>query len=262
MRGGADAPVIAVFSPKGGVGTSAIASNLAVALQQELGDVILMDGDLQFGDVLVHLNTRATRTMIDLIHDTGLEVDLVGEILLPHSSGLKLLLAPAKPELADAVSSPMITEIVTELRKQSKAVVIDTYSMLTDETLTILDIADYILVILVPELPAIKNTRSFLDLADELEFDPDRLRVVINKADELGGVPPNKVEQVLKLQHTFHIPRDPQIGSRIEKRGFCVLTRCFGPFGGGYYRYGPTNMAGFRPNRRCPCRRGCLNAMF
>ncbi|NJN97684.1 MAG: response regulator/pilus assembly protein [Anaerolineales bacterium] len=91
------APVIAVYSPKGGIGTSTIAANLAVALQQQQGDVVLMDADLQFGDILVHLNTKATRTISDLIQNDELDAELVPEITLAHNSGLKLLLAPPQP---------------------------------------------------------------------------------------------------------------------------------------------------------------------
>ena len=94
---GTDSKAIAVYSPKGGIGTSTIAANLAVALQQKYGDVALMDADLQFGDILVHLNTRAHRTMIDLIHEEGFDLELLDEVLLPHNSGLKMLLAPSQP---------------------------------------------------------------------------------------------------------------------------------------------------------------------
>jgi DNA-binding NarL/FixJ family response regulator len=96
-------PVIAIYSPKGGIGTSTLAVNLAVALQQAYGDTVLMDADLQFGDVPVHLNTKAARTVSDLVHDGQLDIELVPEIVLAHHSGLKLLLGPSQPELADAI---------------------------------------------------------------------------------------------------------------------------------------------------------------
>ncbi len=211
------APVIVVYSPKGGVGTSAIAGNLAVALQQEIGDVVLVDGAFQFGDIMVHLNTRSPRTIVDLVHESGVEVDLLPDILMPHTSGLKLLLAPSKPELADTVTPDMISSVINELKTQSRVVVVDTACKLTDETLTILDHADYILAVTVPELPSIKNTKQFLDLADELDFNLNRLKVVINKANEMGAVPPDKVAKVLKLDHTYNIPQDPRMAATLRK---------------------------------------------
>lgn len=211
------APVIVVYSPKGGIGTSTIAANLAVALQQEQGDVVLMDADLQFGDILVHLNTKATRTISDLIQNGELDAELVPEIALAHNSGLKLLLAPPTPELADSITPPMVVEIIKVLKKHFKIVVIDTTSQLTDKTLVVLDNADYILVVNTPELPAIKNTKLFLELADQLEIPSNRLGVVINRSNLPGGVSPDKIEKALKLSQAYRIPYDPKMHLAINK---------------------------------------------
>ena len=211
------APVIAVYSPKGGVGTSAIAANLAVALHQAHGDVALMDGSLQFGDILVHLNTRPSRTIVDLVHDGTLEVDLLLDVLLAHDSGLKLLLAPPTPELADTIPAPMIKEVIGGLKSQFKAVIIDTDSQLTDTTLTVLEAADYILMVTVPELPAIKSAKLFLEVAEQLEYSTDQIIVAINRANEPGGVRLDKLEQVLKLSHTYRVPYDPKLHFTLNK---------------------------------------------
>lgn len=211
------APVIAVYSPKGGIGTSTVAANLAVALQQEQGDVVLMDADLQFGDILVHLNTKATRTISDLIQNDELDAELVPEITLAHNSGLKLLLAPPTPELADSITPPMVVEVIESLKKHFKIVVVDTSSQLNDKTLMILDNADYILVVSTPELPAIKNTKLFLELAEQLEIAPNRLGVVINRSTLPGGISPDKIEKALKLSQTYRIPYDPKMHLAINK---------------------------------------------
>lgn len=215
--GSVTAPVIAVYSPKGGVGTSAIAGNLAIALQQEVGSTVLMDGVLQFGDIMVHLNTRATRTICDLVHDSSFEVDLLPDILLPHTSGLKLLLGPPSPELADAITPTGIVEVINNLKRQFKLVVIDTHSQLTDETLAALDNADYVLLVITPELPAIKNAKHFLELAELLELKLERIKVVINRANEPGGVPPKKVKEILALERAFYIPQDPRLDASLRK---------------------------------------------
>lgn len=211
------APVIAVYSPKGGIGTSTIAANLAVALQQEHGDVVLMDADLQFGDILVHLNTKATRTISDLIQNGELDAELVPEIALAHNSGLKLLLAPPQPELADSITPPMVVEIIKSLKKHFKIVVVDTSSQLNDKTLVVLDNADYILVVNTPELPAIKSTKLFMELADQLEIASNRLGVVINRSTLPGGISPDKIEKALKLSQTYRIPYDPKMHLAISK---------------------------------------------
>jgi pilus assembly protein CpaE len=216
--------VIAVYSPKGGIGTSTIAANLAVALQQRYGDVVLMDADLQFGDILVHLNTRPTRTMSDLVHEGGFDLELVTDVLLPHNSGLKLLLAPPQPELADAVSVEMVAGLIKSLRGDFRAVVVDTPHKLDDKTVAVLENADYILLILTPELPAIKSGKLFLELYDRLEYDRTRLGVVINKADLASGISPAKIEKILKVEHTFRIPHDPRLILAVN-RGIIVVQQ-------------------------------------
>lgn len=215
--------VIAVYSPKGGIGVSTIAANLAVALQQRYGDVVLMDADLQFGDILVHLNTRPSRTMTDLVHDEGFDLELLPDVLLPHNSGLKLLLAPSQPELADAVTPEMIRGLIKSLKNQFRAVLVDTNNKLDDKTMAVLDSADYILLLTAPELPAIKSAKLFLELFEHLEFDRDRVGVVINSANLVGGIPPYKIEKILKLQRAFQIPYDPRILLAVN-RGI-VLTQ-------------------------------------
>jgi len=214
---GAGGPIIAVYSPKGGVGSSALASNLGVALQQQMGDTVLMDGAFQFGDILVHLNTRPVRTISDLVHDGNLEVDLLPDVVLPHESGLKLLLAPTQPQLADFITEPIIKEVLKGLKRQYNAVVIDTTSQLNERTLTILDMADIILLVTVPELPSIKNAKLFLEVAEQLDFNLDKIKVLINRFNIPGGIRPEKLEQVLSLTQTYRVPYDPKLHVALNK---------------------------------------------
>ncbi len=216
-RGTADAPVIAIYSPKGGIGTSVLAANLAVALQREYGDVALLDADLQFGDILVHLNTRATRTMSDLIHQGELDIELLPDVMLSHNSGLKLLLAPPQPEYADAITGDIVDKIIKGLKRDFKIVLVDTCSKLNDATMTVLDNADYILMLTSPELPAVKSAKLFLELADRLEFGSERLGVVINRANLPGGIPPKQIGKVLNIKHAYFIPYDPKLHLAINK---------------------------------------------
>lgn len=213
--------VIVTYSPKGGTGTSAIAANLAVALQQEHGDVLLMDGDLQFGDIQVHLNTKPTRTISDLIFEGQLDLELLPDVILSHPSGLKLLLAPPQPELADAILPGMLAELAEALKQQFKIVVIDTDSRLTDKTITLFDVADHILVLSAPELPSIKNAKLFLEIAQQLEFGAGRVAMVLNRLGLPGGVAPEKIEKALNFQYAYRIPDDPRMHLAIS-RGIAV----------------------------------------
>ena len=111
----------------------------------------------------------------------------------------------------------MISEIIKSLKKHFKIVVIDTSSQLNDKTLVVLDNADYILVVTTPELPAIKSTKLFLELADQLEFSSKQVGVVINRATLPGGISPDKMEKALKLPQAYRIPYDPKIHLAINK---------------------------------------------
>jgi len=217
VEGEPNALVIAVYSPKGGVGTSAIAANLAVALHQEQGDVVLVDSVFQAGDIQVHLNTRPTRTVSDLVHEGDLEVDLLTDILLPHESGIKLLLAPSQPQFADFITVPMVTSIIDQLKKQFKIIVIDTETQLTDRTLTVLEAADYTLLVIVPELPAIKSAKLYLEIVEQLDFDPKHIMVAVNRANMPGGVRPDQIEKVLKIQGTYLIPYDLKMRAALNR---------------------------------------------
>ncbi|MCG3209443.1 MAG: Chemotaxis response regulator protein-glutamate methylesterase [Anaerolineae bacterium] len=224
-----ESPIIAVYSPKGGTGVSAIAVNLAVAVHQALGDTVLMDGALQFGDVSVHLDTRPTRSIIDMIHDGQMEADLLDDVLLPHNSGLKLLMAPPQPELAESVSNSMVPEVLATLKKQFNAVVVDTICHLTHHTLSIFDAADCVLVLLTPELPAIKSAKLFLELTEQLHFKDKHIFVVINRSDFPGGIQPRQIQKVLKLEQTYQIPHDPRIVNALARGAPVVLSDSAAP---------------------------------
>jgi pilus assembly protein CpaE len=162
--------------------------------------------------------------MSDLVHEGGFDLELVTDVLLPHNSGLKLLLAPPQPELADAVSVEMVAGLIKSLRGDFRAVVVDTPHKLDDKTVAVLENADYILLILTPELPAIKSGKLFLELYDRLEYDRTRLGVVINKADLASGISPAKIEKILKVEHTFRIPHDPRLILAVN-RGIIVVQQ-------------------------------------
>jgi len=203
--------VVAVYSPKGGVGTSTIAVNVAAVLQKIQGDVVLVDADLQFGDILVHLNTQASRSIADLVRADAFDIELLPEVLLTHQTGLHLLLAPPSPETAELITAAMLTQVIDELRNQFETIIVDTHNLLTDHTLTVLDNADYILVVTMPELPAIKNAKLFLDVSQELNLAAKRLDLVVNHADKEGGIPLKQIAQALKLPNVHPIPRDETV---------------------------------------------------
>jgi pilus assembly protein CpaE len=201
--------IVAVFSSKGGVGRTTIAVNLAVAAASEPGkQVALMDGSFQFGDVGVLLNLNAkNKSIADLVpeFEAGGEPESLDTFMQPHSSGLKVLLAPPSPELAEGVTPAAAKRALEMLRSRYDLVIVDCASSFSDETLAILDIADTILTVLTLEITSIKNMRLFLEVADQLGYPADKIQLVLNRADSALGIRVADVEHSIgrKVDHTI-----------------------------------------------------------
>ena len=200
--------VVAVFSPKGGVGRTTIAVNLAVAAASEPGrEVVLVDGSFQFGDVGVLLNLNPkSKSIADLVPEleAGGEPDSLDTFLIAHSTGAKVLLAPPSPEMAELVTPPAIRRVLEVLRARSDLVVVDCAAAFSDSTLAVLDVADVVLTVLTLEITSIKNMRLFLEVADQLGYPDDKIELVLNRADSALGIRVADVEHSIgrKVDHT------------------------------------------------------------
>jgi pilus assembly protein CpaE len=208
--GGAREPgrVVAVFSPKGGVGRTTIAVNLAVAAASEPGrEVVLVDGSFQFGDVgvLLNLNPRS-KSIADLVPELEAgEPESLDTFLITHSTGAKVLLAPPTPEMAELVTPQAARRVLEVLRARSDLVVVDCAAAFSDSTLAVLDVADVVLTVLTLEITSIKNMRLFLEVADQLGYPEDKIELVLNRADSALGIRVADVEHSIgrKVDHTI-----------------------------------------------------------
>jgi pilus assembly protein CpaE len=200
--------VVAVFSPKGGVGRTTIAVNLAVAAASELGKkVTLVDASFQFGDVAVLLNLNPKdRSMAELVPqlEEGRDPDSVDAFTQTHSSGIRVLLAPPSPEMAELITPAGVKHVIEVLRQHSELVVIDCAAWFNDTLLGILDQADVVLTVLTLEITSIKNTRLFLEVAEQLGYS-HKIRLVLNRADTTLGIRVADVEHSIgrKVDHTI-----------------------------------------------------------
>jgi pilus assembly protein CpaE len=193
MPAGEPGQVVAVFSPKGGVGRTTVAVNLAVAAATELGKkVVLVDASFPFGDVgvLQNLNPK-NKSIADLVPEleqAGHEVESIDTFVINHSAGIRVLLAPPTPEMAELITPAGIRRVIEALRLTHDLVVVDCTAYFNDTTLAILDAADTILTMLSLEITSIKNMRLFLEIADQLGYDGGKVRLVLNRADSALGI--------------------------------------------------------------------------
>jgi pilus assembly protein CpaE len=225
--------VIVCYSPKGGTGTTTLATNLAAGLMRSDVKVLLVDADIQFGDVGVFLNVKAQSTMADIIENVeDLDVDLFENIVVEHGGGLKVLLGPPRPELAETIfSNPRgVADIISQIRYYYDFIIIDTSSRLDDVTINLCDIATSILLVLAPTLPSVKGVRFVLDLFDQIyEDSQDRVRLVLTQVREerrgqriaLGT---DSIKNFLKRDIYATISHDEKAVLQALNRGIPLIT--------------------------------------
>jgi pilus assembly protein CpaE len=224
---GKEGAVIVVFGPKGGIGTTTLAVNLAVALHQraESSRTILVDASLQFGDVGVFLNLPPNRNITDLCSTIDdLDPDSIDTSAVAHASGIKALLAPPRPEMADLVTPEYLKRILEELRLQYDYIVVDTATIVNDTVLTALDLADRIVLVATPDIPSIKNARLFFEITDALSYSPNKIMLVVNKVDRRSGITAQMIEDNIKHQVAGQIPLDELLVLTSINRGVPIMV--------------------------------------
>ncbi len=208
IQGDQKGQIISFFSPKGGVGRTTIATNLAVALFQSTNrPVVLVDGSLPFGDVAVILNmSPKAKTIADLVgsFDT-VDADILETVLVAHSTGIKVLLAPPTPEAAELITAANMKKVLETLAERYAFVIVDTWPSFQEVVLTMLDTADIILTLMTLEITSLKNVRVFLEIAEKLGYDEQKVQLVANRNDSSGGIKASDVEASLgrKIPHTI-----------------------------------------------------------
>ncbi|HEU4572004.1 MAG TPA: response regulator [Candidatus Limnocylindrales bacterium] len=189
--------VYSVFAPKGGVGKTTIAFNLAVALGQQEQRTVLIDGSLQFGDLRSLLKVPVDApSILDLPTDRVAESDLQ-DVLWRDPSGIDILLAPPRVEMAEMVTTRDVDKILSLLRRVYGAIVIDMSSALNDINLSFLDLSDTIVEIVTYDSTTIHNTIAVADAFRMIGYPASKVRYLVNRADSPGGIDPSDLERAL-----------------------------------------------------------------
>jgi len=214
LDGGLGGPgtVVAVFGAKGGVGKTVVAVNLAVALQTITGERVgLVDADFAFGDAAVHLDLNPTHSFLNFVEHVeqergDIDPQYLRGIMVRHRSGLRVLCRPPRPEHAELIKAEHVQAVLNLLPSLFRFVVVDCWPSYDDRMLAVLDTADVIFLLLTPELGAIANSVAFLELAEALGYETDRLHLVLNRTGSGTGIDNADVEKALGRKVEFTLP--------------------------------------------------------
>ncbi len=221
--------IITMFSTKGGVGKTTIALNLAITVKKMTGKrVCVLDFDLQFGDVAIMLNLQPQRTLHNLSEEPPpWTPELVREYITRHEpSGIDVLLAPAKPEYAETVQGEHVQEVLRLLKDQYDYIFVDTSPIVRNVELEVLDASSIILVVVTLELSAIKSVKLCLELLGNLNYNADKIKLILNRGyPPMGGIEVNDVQNGLRKEVVSLIPSaGKEVVSALNKGTPFMLT--------------------------------------
>jgi pilus assembly protein CpaE len=186
--GGRAGNILCVYSPQGGAGTTTIATSLASGLMKEGVKTLLIDANVEFGDVGTFLNLKSPTTLVDLVENAeDLDIEYFDSVVSTHNSGLKVLLGPARPALGMEIRDSrgeVVSTIIQKIAGSYDFIVIDMGKSIDALSAPILQIATKIILVAVPSLTCVKNIKLVLDLFDQSEFPPEKTALIINKASD------------------------------------------------------------------------------
>lgn len=224
-RPGLQGRVIAFLGSKGGVGTTTLVANTAVALRKRTkGRVILADTSVQLGDLGIFLNLTSRRTIADLAPRTGeLDAELVSAMLTEHVSGVRVLLGAPWNPAAKMIDPMHLRKILVTLRDMCDYLILDTWPVLERTTVSVLEFSYRVVYVIVPEMASLRNARIFLDAAPSLGCPQERIILALNRYPRRGGIHLREIEKALQRKITVQIPDDDALVTSAANRGVPVV---------------------------------------
>ena len=212
------APVVTILGPKGGTGKTLTATNLAVALAQRGKEVVLVDLDLQFGDIGLAMGLSPERTITDLMKaGPPFDHEKLDAYLLKHPSGVKVLIAPTRPDQAGALSVDYLRDIYAALRTMSDAVIVDTPPGFTAEVIATIDVSSDICMIGMLDSLSLKNMKLGLETLELMGYETGNVTLILNRSDSSVGILPEDVSTIIGRPPDISVPSDREIPRSINE---------------------------------------------
>lgn len=218
---------IVVFSPKGGVGTSTVAINLAIALHQELdAEVLLLDGKHLFGHIPLMLNLRSANSISDLIaHLSSLEESLIRQIAVDHTSGIKVIPSPSAIAEGQGIRPENLYKAILALQNTFSNIVVDGGSFLNECAVTYMDSAFRIVLVITPDLAALRDARKFMDLTRSLAYPRSKTLLLLNMDGRKNAVQLDEIEKVLGRSIFGKVPADETFALNCLNEGIPMMLK-------------------------------------
>ena len=216
-----------VFSPKGGAGTTTIATNLAISLHKALDeDVLLIDGKHLLGHVALYLNLRTANSITDLIAHAGmLDQQLIKQVTVKHASGIHALPSPNSISEAQGIKPESLFKVVQSLKRVYPNILIDGGNNLNDNAVTYMDSSEKILLVLTPDLASLRDVRQFLEIAASLSYPKEKILLILNQAGRKADLKFEEIEDILKMKIFGSIPADGNLALSSLNEGVPIVMK-------------------------------------
>ena len=212
--------IVTIMSPKGGAGKTMTTANVALQLAMwgDPGRVVIVDADLQFGDICIAMQIDPIHTIVEAAADLDqLDDELLESLLSTHESGLRVLAAPLEPSLADKVSTQVVVRVLGMLKRMFDYVVIDTAPFLDEPVLSILERSDAVLLVVEMDLPSVKNAKLALDTLKLLKFPLGKIKLVLNRMNSKARLDIGELERSLELEVQAAVSSDKLVPRAVNE---------------------------------------------
>lgn len=251
-------PMICILGPKGGTGKTLTACNLAVTFAKARKRTVVVDLDLQFGDVGLALGLSPDKTIYDLAKSGGsLDAEKVSAYLMPHSSGIDVMLAPTRPDHGGLITTEFLRDLFNALRSSHDFVIVDTPPSFTPEVIATVDSSSDVCMVAMLDSLSLKNTKLGFETLDLMGYDKSRIKLVLNRADTHVGIRSDDVTTIVGRSPDVLVPSDRDIPLSVNEAVPIALSKersaaaqAFGRLARFYIEQSTASSSGAKSRRR------------